>query len=143
MNRGILKPELVELTSFIDDRGELVVGEWPNSLPFTVKRFFYVSNVSAGEARGIHAHKECQQFLVCVAGSLKASVDDGKTREEFALEAGGPGLYMPPLTWGQQYEYSSDAVLLVLASHEYDATDYVHEYKDLLKLVKEKDIKLT
>lgn len=135
MNRGNLKAQLVELKSFSDDRGQLVVGEFPNSLPFVVKRFFYVSNVSSGEARGIHAHKECHQFLVCVTGSVKAVVDDGFERKEYLLSPGKAGLYMPPLTWGTQYEYSSDAVLIVLASHEYRQEDYIHDYGEFLKIV--------
>ena len=125
----------IELTGFNDHRGSLVVGEYPASLPFRVKRFFYVSNVPEGEPRGIHAHKECHQFLVCVAGSVKAMIDDGQHREVISLSSNGEGLHMPPLTWGAQYDYSPDAVLLVLASHPYDAEDYIHEYEEFLLAV--------
>lgn len=127
--------KLINLNRMLDHRGSLVVGELPSSLPFEVKRFFYVSNVPEGEPRGIHAHKECHQFLVCVAGSVKAMVDDGESREVHTLEAGGPGLHMPPLTWGCQYEYSADAVLLVLASNLYDSDDYIHEYDEFLRIL--------
>lgn len=128
--------KLIDLNRVLDHRGSLVVGELPSSLPFEVKRFFYVSNVPEGEPRGIHAHKECHQFLVCVAGSVKAMTDDGETREVYTLESGGPGLHMPPLTWGCQYDYSTDAVLLVLASQLYDADDYIHEYEEFLRAFK-------
>lgn len=121
---------LVELHKVLDHRGSLVIGELPNSLPFQPKRFFFISGVPEGEPRGIHAHKECHQFLVCVSGSLNAMADDGETRVVFRLEASGPGLYMPPLTWGCQYDYSEDAVLLVLASHLYNAADYIHDYTE-------------
>lgn len=131
---------LVDLTVHVDERGNLVFGEVPGSLPFEAKRFFYVSNVPEGEPRGIHAHKECHQFLVCVAGSVKAMVDDGEHRQVFTLSSDGQGLHMPPLTWGCQYDYSPDAVLLVLASHSYDADDYIHEYKEFLQKIETKKL---
>ena len=129
-------PLLVELSGFDDHRGSLVVGELDKQLPFVVERFFFVSKVPEGEPRGIHAHKECHQFLVCVAGSVKAMVDDGKSRTVVTLDRPTLGLYMPPMTWGVQYDYSEGAVLLVLASHVYDADDYIHEYDEFLRLIK-------
>lgn len=133
---GRSSAQLIDLASFVDQRGNLVVGELPSSLPFEVKRFFYVSNVPEGEPRGIHAHKECHQFLICVAGTVKAMVDDGEHRHVFTLSSNGQGLHMPPLTWGCQYDYSEDAVLLVLASHPYDADDYIHEYDEFLDAIR-------
>jgi UDP-2-acetamido-3-amino-2,3-dideoxy-glucuronate N-acetyltransferase len=126
---------LIPLAGFDDHRGSLFVGELPESLPFSVRRFFFVAQVPEGEPRGIHAHRECHQFLVCVAGSVKAMIDNGQTREVVTLDSPGMGLHMPPLTWGAQYDYSPDAVLLVLASHEYDPDDYIHEYEEFLSLV--------
>lgn len=131
---------LKDLRHVVDSRGSLVVGEVPESLPFVVKRFFYVSNVPESEPRGVHAHKKCHQFLVCIAGSVKAIVDDGVSRVEHKLAAGGPGLHMPPLTWGSQYDYSQDAVLLVLASHPYDAADYIHDYEEFLAISRAKTV---
>jgi UDP-2-acetamido-3-amino-2,3-dideoxy-glucuronate N-acetyltransferase len=125
-----LPPGMVQLSEIIDARGSLIVGEVGRQLPFKVRRFFVVSGVPQGEPRGIHAHKECHQFLVCVAGSVKAMVDDGKNRHVVELNSPSMGLHMAPLTWGCQYDYSADAVLLVLASHAYDATDYIHEYSE-------------
>lgn len=134
-DEGRLSARLISLANFVDERGNLVVGEFPVSLPFIARRFFYVTNVPKGEPRGIHAHKECHQFLVCVAGTVKAMVDDGEHRQVFPLSSNGHGLHMPPLTWGCQYDYSSDAVLLVLASHSYDADDYIHEYEEFLDAI--------
>jgi UDP-2-acetamido-3-amino-2,3-dideoxy-glucuronate N-acetyltransferase len=122
------------LTGFNDHRGVLTVGETPEGLPFQVERFFLVSNVPEGEPRGIHAHKECHQFLVCVAGSVKALFDDATVREVVSLDQPHLGLHMPPLTWGAQYDFSPDAVLLVLESHRYDPDDYIHEYDEFLVL---------
>ena len=130
-------PALVELSGFDDHRGSLVVGELDKQLPFVVERFFFVSKVPEGEPRGIHAHKECHQFLVCVAGSVKAMVDNGQTRSVVTLDRPTLGLHMPPLTWGAQYDYSPDAVLLVLASHPYDAEDYIHDYDEFMNYVSE------
>lgn len=130
---------LVNLAGFDDHRGSLVVGEFDNQLPFKVERFFFVSNVPEGEPRGIHAHKKCHQFLVCVAGSVKAMVDDGETREVHTLDKPTIGLHMPPLTWGAQYDYSPGAVLLVLASDAYDAHDYIHDYEEFLEIIGHKN----
>lgn len=112
-----------------------MVGELNKQLPFRVERFFFVSQVPEGEPRGIHAHKRCHQFLVCVAGSVKAMVDNGEQRTVVALDTPSLGLHMPPLTWGAQYDYSEDAVLLVLASDVYDPDDYIHEYEEFLGIV--------
>ena len=121
---------LIELGSFVDQRGRLEVGEFSKSLPFIVKRFFIISKVPPGEPRGIHAHKECHQLLICVSGSIKAMTDDGVERKVHNLVAGGTALHMPPLTWGAQYDYSDDAKLLVLASHVYDPEDYIHDFDE-------------
>ena len=129
------QPQLIELAGFNDQRGNLIVGEINKQLPFSAQRFFFVSNVPEGEPRGIHAHKKCHQFLVCVAGSVKAMVDNGETRQVISLDRPNLGLHMPPMTWGAQYDYSEDAVLLVLASRVYEADDYVHEYDEFLKFV--------
>jgi len=94
-----------------------------------------ISGVPEGEPRGIHAHKQCHQFLVCVRGSVKAMVDDGEVREVVTLDRPSLGLHMPPLTWGAQYDYSDDAVLVVLASHQYDAEDYIHDYDEFVEKV--------
>lgn len=121
---------LIDLSEIVDSRGSLIVGEVGRQLPFVVNRIFMVSQVPPGEPRGIHAHKECNQFLICVNGSVKAMVDDGNSREVVELTSPGQGLHMPPLTWGCQYDYSEDAVLLVLASHGYDPEDYIHDYAE-------------
>lgn len=122
----------IELTSINDSRGMLVVGEVETHVPFTINRFFIVAGVPAGVSRGIHAHKKCHQFLVCVRGSVIARIDNGKSSKEMLLSNPNFGLYMPPMTWGTQYSYSNDAVLLVFASHAYDQEDYIHDYDEFL-----------
>jgi len=131
---GVGGTRLIALREIAADNGTLVVGEVPASLPFVVRRFFALYGIPAGEARGTHAHRECEQFLVCVRGSVTALVDDGTTQREIVLDRPDLGLYMPPLTWGTQSDYSSDALLLVFASHEYSAADYVEDYQEFLTL---------
>jgi hypothetical protein len=127
-------PGLVELHEVVDVRGALIIAETSRQLPFAVHRVFFILDVPEGEPRGIHAHRECHQFLICLRGSVKAMVDDGDRREVVRLDRGSVGLYMPPLTWGTQYDYSPDAVLAVLASHPYDADDYIHDYEEFLAI---------
>lgn len=129
---------LVDLTRIAGDNGTLIVGEHPAQLPFRVERIFTLLGIPEGEVRGTHAHRECEQFLVCLSGSVTAVVDDGQTRAEVVLDRPSLGLYMPPLTWGTQYRYSADAVLLVLASHPYDADDYIHDYDEFAELAQER-----
>ncbi|RDI58540.1 WxcM-like domain-containing protein [Microvirga subterranea] len=111
-----------------DMRGELSVGEFGAQIPFTPERYFLVYNVPGREVRGEHAHKQCEQFLVCVRGSCNVLLDDGERRTEVTLDKPNLGLYMPPMIWGTQYRYSPDAVLLVFASHRYDPDDYIRSY---------------
>lgn len=119
---------------FTDIRGSLAVCDFEKVLPFAPKRSFLVFDVPSVETRGEHAHRECHQFLVCVSGSVILLVDDGKNRGQHVLDRPDRGLYMPPMTWGTQYNYSADAVLLVFASHPYDSSDYIRSYDEFLEL---------
>lgn len=121
-----------------DMRGALSVGEFEKHVPFTPKRWFLVYGVPGENVRGEHAHRACHQFLVCVNGSVSVVVDDGSHREKFRLDAPNLGVYLPPMVWGIQYQYSEDAVLLVFASHAYDAADYVRNYDEFITLVQQK-----
>lgn len=127
--------ESVVLPRISDMRGSLSVGEFQRGVPFVPKRYFVVFDVPSVETRGAHAHRSCHQFLVCVRGSVSVLVDDGNCREEFLLDSPEIGVHIPPMVWGVQYKYSADAVLLVFASHYYDAKDYIRDYDEFLKLV--------
>lgn len=118
-----------------DLRGNLTVGEFERQIPFTPLRYFMVFGVPSREIRGEHAHRVCHQFLICVRGTCAVVADDGERRVEVALDAPQTGLYLPPMTWGIQYKYSADALLLVFASHHYDAADYIRDYDEFRKLV--------
>jgi hypothetical protein len=112
-------------------RGSLVARE-AKDVPFVPRRTFLVFDVAGKEARGEHAHRQCEQYLIAVNGSMHVLCDDGTSQREFFLDSPAVGLYMPPMIWGTQYRYSQDAVLLVLASHPYDPADYIRDYESFL-----------
>ncbi len=118
-----------------DLRGNLAVGEIGKELPFEPKRYFVVFDVSSREVRGEHAHRALHQFLVCLKGECALVVDDGVTREELRLDSPAIGVHVEPLVWGIQYKFSSDALLLVLASDKYDPADYIRDYDEFERLV--------
>jgi len=125
---------LRRLTKAVDLRGSLVAAEILDVVPFAPERFFVVFDVPTAETRGSHAHRNCEQYLICLKGSVSAIVDDGVNREEFLLDSPDIALYMPQMTWGTQYKYTPDALLLVLASHPYDDSDYIRDYAEFLEL---------
>jgi UDP-2-acetamido-3-amino-2,3-dideoxy-glucuronate N-acetyltransferase len=111
-----------------DMRGNLTVGEFEQDIPFRPARYFLVFDVPRTESRGGHAHHACHQFLVAVKGSVGVAADDSVAREEFLLDRPNVGLHLPPRTWAIQYGHTPDAVLLVFASHHYEAADYIRDY---------------
>jgi hypothetical protein len=126
------KSALYLMRRVIDSRGSLTVGEVPTEVPFSPARYFVVFDVPSVELRGEHAHKRCQQFLICLNGSCRVLLDDGSQRCEVILDRPDMGIFMPEMVWGTQYCYSSDAVLLVFASRPYEAEDYLRIYDDFL-----------
>ena len=115
-----------------DARGALTVGEVPTEVPFSPARYFAVFDVPSVELRGEHAHKQCQQFLICLHGSCRVLLDDGRQRCEVTLDRPDMGVFMPEMIWGTQYRYSPDAVLLVFASRPYEAEDYLRTYDEFI-----------
>lgn len=118
-----------------DLRGSLSFGEIRAHLPFTPKRYFLVFDVPGREVRGEHAHRAQHQLLVCVKGECAVAVDDGTERAEVLLDRPDASLHLPPMVWASQYRYSSDAVLMVLASDVYDGADYIRGYDEFTELV--------
>jgi acetyltransferase-like isoleucine patch superfamily enzyme len=127
---------VVSLIRAADLRGRLAALEFEKALPFVPQRFFTIYGVPSRDIRGQHAHRRCEQFLVCVAGSVRCLVDDGNRRKTTLLDSPDKGLYMPAMTWGTQYDYSANAVLAVFASLPYDSADYIRDYEDFLKLLR-------
>ena len=135
MDYDVEKFKIIELPKISDIRGNLSVCEFKKHIPFEAKRIFFIYQVPLVEIRGQHAHKECHQFLMCVRGSIKALADDGFHRKEFILNSPNFGLYLPPMVWGAQYNYSPDAFLIVFASEFYDASDYIREYSEFESMI--------
>lgn len=129
---GVSGSALYLMRRITDARGALSVGEVPTEVPFAPARYFVVFDVPSMELRGEHAHKECQQFLICLHGSCRVLLDDGAQRCEVTLDRPDMGVFMPAMIWGTQYRYSADAVLLVFASRTYEANDYLRTYDEFL-----------
>ena len=128
--------KLYNLPLIKDMRGALSFAEYGQYLPFIPKRFFLVFDVPSKEVRGEHAHKQLQEYLVCVRGSCSVVVDNGKQRQEYLLNSPSLGLYIPAMVWIIHYKYSSpDALLMVLASDVYSASDYIRNYDEYLQAV--------
>ncbi|WP_207668672.1 sugar 3,4-ketoisomerase [Harryflintia acetispora] len=123
-----------------NDTGMLTFLEARRDIPFDIKRIYYIFDVAQGARRGFHSHKTLEQYLICIHGSCKILLDDGKTQENILLDDPSTGLYVGPDTWREMYDFSSGAVLLVLASEYYSEDDYIRDYNSFLAYLKEKQI---
>ena len=119
-----------------DQRGQLIALEEHREIPFQVKRVYYIFDTGTNVRRGFHAHKSLQQMLICVHGSCKVLLDDGKEKVNVLLDNPDMGLYISNAIWREMYDFSKDAVLLVLASELYNENDYIRNYNDFLQYVK-------
>ena len=118
-----------------DERGSLVALEGNKSVPFDIKRVYYIFGTKEGVSRGFHAHLNLKQVAVCVTGSCRFVLDNGKQREEVVLDKSTIGLLIDDLTWREMYDFSPDCVLMVLASEYYDESDYIRDYQEFLQIV--------
>ncbi len=116
-----------------DTRGMLVALEECKDIPFEIKRVYYLYNTREGVRRGFHSHKSLEQILVCIHGSCKILLDNGHEKKVVPLEKPYEGLYIANDIWREMYDFSPDAVLLVLASDFYKEEDYIRDYEEFLK----------
>ena len=116
-----------------DERGQLIALEGNREIPFDIKRVYYIYDTKKGVRRGFHAHKNLKQILICIKGSCKIHIDDGTETKEILLNCPEKGLYLSNYIWREMYDFSHDAVLLVLASEYYDESDYIRSYEDFLR----------
>ena len=126
---------LIHFTKASDLRGDLLVADLAEHIPFDVKRVFFVTQVPSHHVRGEHAHRACHQLLICLQGSVTITADNGKERKEWVLDRPEIGIHLHPLTWAAQWRYTGNAVLAVFASHSYDPADYIRDYEEYLKIV--------
>jgi UDP-2-acetamido-3-amino-2,3-dideoxy-glucuronate N-acetyltransferase len=131
---GVRTSFLVRLPQFKDERGSLIpLDLCSDFLSFVPKRFFYIYDVPCDQLRGGHAHYECSQFLICLHGSVKVYLDDGRWgKNEVLLDCPHIALFIPSMVWATQYYCSPSSYLGVFASHEYDQSDYINEYEAFL-----------
>lgn len=118
-----------------DDRGQLVALEEMRDIPFEIKRVYYMYDTKEGVHRGFHAHRKLEQILICIHGSCKILVDNGTEKKVVPLEKPYEGLYLSSNMWREMYDFSPDAVLMVLASEYYDESDYIRDYDQFLQFV--------
>ena len=113
-----------------DPRGKMIPIEYPKQLEFPLKRIYYIYDVGEKERRGFHSHNDLEQILIATSGSVKILVKTPYEEEIIELNDPSKGLYIGPMIWREMFDFSSDAVLLVLASHEYDESDYIRNYEE-------------
>ena len=131
-------PEWIEFQNFGDERGDLVsieIGQQKN-IPFEIKRVYYIYRTAPETSRGFHAHKDLKQVAICVSGSCRMVLDDGKVREEILLDVPTRGILIESMIWREMHDFSPDCVLLVLASEHYYESDYIRSYEDFMKKVR-------
>jgi hypothetical protein len=127
-NSTVFECSLVQLPKIHNPAGNITAVNNQTEIPFDVKRVYYVYDVPGGEARGGHAHKELQQFIVAASGSFDIILNDGKVKRTFNLSRPYMGVFVPPGIWRELDNFSSGAICLVLASHVYQEEDYIREY---------------
>ena len=127
---------IIEFKDLGDERGKLVVIEGKQTIPFEIKRVFYIYGSDHDVVRGQHANRDSEFVLINVAGTSKVRITDGN--EEFIASLDRPmiGVYIPKMVWKDMYDFSSDSVLLVLASTHYDGKEYIRDYEEYLREVK-------
>lgn len=118
-----------------DERGQLVALEEYKDIPFQIKRVYYMYDTGKGVRRGYHAHKSLEQILICIHGTCKILLDNGKEKKIVPLEKPYEGLYIANNIWREMFDFSPDAVLMVLASDFYNEEDYIRDYEEFLEFV--------
>lgn len=128
--------KFIDFPALGDERGSLVALEAEKTVPFPIKRVYYIFGTNAGVSRGFHAHKRLQQVALCITGKCRMILDDGRQRNEVWLDSPNKGLIIGDLVWREMHDFSEDCVLLVMASEHYDENDYIRDYQDFLKVSK-------
>lgn len=124
---------IIELPKISNPQGNLTFVESDNHIPFDIKRVYYVYDVPGGAERGGHAHKELHQLIIAMSGSFDITLDDGKNKKKFHLSRSYYGLYVCPMIWREIDNFSSNSVLMVLASNKYYEEDYYRDYDDFMR----------
>ena len=132
--------KLIDMTVFGDNRGHLISFEKCNNCPFDVKRSFYIFDTVPGIVRGNHANRNSEFLLIAISGSCKIKVDDGKRQEIIELNTPQKALYLGRMMWKEMYDFSYNAILLVLTNTLYDEKEYIRNYDEYLKEIKQNEM---
>ena len=119
-----------------DDRGKLIAIEELKNIPIEIKRVYYIFDNKNNIKRGFHAHKNLKQIAICVKGSCKFLLDNGKEKKEVVLNSPDRGLFINRMIWHEMYDFSKDCVLMVLADNYYDESDYIRDYDEFLRVIR-------
>ena len=132
-NSGIVKLQFYN--DFPD--GNLVIGEVKKNVPFIIKRFYFINNLfNRKSTRGLHAHKKLEQIIFCINGSFTLTLDDGSNRQKIKMDDPYYGIRLGPKLWHTMTKFTSDCVILVLASDHFKESDYIRNYNEFLKYIK-------
>lgn len=126
-------PKIINLPKILDKRGNLSFFECPNQLPFEIARTYWIYDVPGGEARGSHAFKEQQEFIIALSGSFDVVLHDGETEEKFSLNRSYYGLYIPKLYWRSLENFSTNSLALIVSDNLYDKGDYIRDFEEFKK----------
>ena len=127
---------IVKLNCFGDDRGNLVPVEAMKTLPFEIKRVYYLFDLKTDFPRGFHAHKQLKQFAICLRGSCDFVMDDGREKCTYSLSNPREGILIDKMIWHEMHNFSNDCLLTVFASDYYEESDYIRDYSDFQKQVR-------
>jgi UDP-2-acetamido-3-amino-2,3-dideoxy-glucuronate N-acetyltransferase len=128
-----MNTQLLDLNGIVDERGTLVALESLKNVPFEIKRVYYLTKMKSDLPRGFHAHKELKQLVVCLSGSCDFIIDNGKERKTVKLNDPTKGLIVESMIWREMHNFSSDCVLIVLASEYFSEDDYIRDYETFKK----------
>ena len=126
--------KIVELPKFSDPRGNLSYVEQLNHIPFKIQRTYWIYDVPGGEARGGHAYRNTDEFIIAISGSFDVVVDDGNERKTFTLNRSYYGLYIPRGLWREIENFSTNSLALEFASTKYNPEDYIIDYEEYKKV---------
>lgn len=130
-----METKMIDFQKHGDDRGMLIALETTKEVPFEIKRVYYMYDTKPGVRRGFHAHKKLNQILICTSGSCMIHLDNGKETVEVPLNRPDRGLCISSAIWREMYNFSENAVLMVLASELYDESDYIRDYDEFIEYV--------
>lgn len=126
--------KILNLPKIVDARGNLSFFEYPNQLPFEIKRTYWIYDVPGGKVRGSHAFIAQQEFIIALSGSFDIILNDGKTEEKFSLNRSNYGLYIPKMYWRKMENFSTNALALIVSDMVYNENDYIRDFKEFKEL---------